>query len=695
MKCRRHSKFVFGVCLLFLAGGLFAQTNLKVEGMGLLQDRSLKNRLAFLQDLEADQPVEIDAALLEDSAFLLIEQLKRDGYLQPTVEAVLTESGGTRRVRWTSPYAIQMDADAVAEEVVFVIDSGLLAYYDEVEINGAPAIGAEALQRYFVPGGVLLQTRRAKVFTWENFDRRIGRVVESLEALGYGDAQVLQREASVDDQTGAVDVRLEFEQGPRHYVGSLTHLIRKDGQEIEKTIEVDADTLRTRAWEQDQRSTYRNDAFEAGYPDAEVVLQREPAAGPEGGEARTFDYQVIADWGEPATLGEVRFQGDEATRRKTLRRRLNLEKGEPLNRLEVDEARRRLMGLGIYKQVAVKFEPDSGAERDVVYSLEPGLRQELRLLGGWGSYEQARVGFNWEHRNPFGRAHRYEVDAKQSLKSTRGGVRYSIPQIFGSDVSLYSNAEYNKREEITFDRSNRGVSFGAAYAAVAGLRLSAEYGFFREEADREDGSSFESEENATVASLGLRVSYDQRDNFLAPSSGWSVYSELKIANTWLGGSVDFQKLELGGSYHFPLTESTLMHLGLRGGAIYTAGEREQNIPFNERYFIGGENSVRGYREGQASPLDSDGDQLGAETYALFNLELEQRVYSKFSTILFLDSVLHARDGFGGETELLHSMGLGLRYQTAIGPVRVEYGHNLNPREQDPDGTFHLSIGFPF
>jgi outer membrane protein assembly factor BamA len=297
------------------------------------------------------------------------------------------------------------------------------------------------------------------------------------------------------------------------------------------------------------------------------------------------------------------------------------------------------MGLGIYKQVAVKFEPDSGAERDVVYSLEPGLRQELRLLGGWGSYEQARVGFNWEHRNPFGRAHRYEVDAKQSLKSTRGGVRYSIPQIFGSDVSLYSNAEYNKREEITFDRSNRGVSFGAAYAAVAGLRLSAEYRFFREEADREDGSSFESEENATVASLGLRVSYDQRDNFLAPSSGWSVYSELKIANTWLGGSVDFQKLELGGSYHFPLTESTLMHLGLRGGAIYTAGEREQNIPFNERYFIGGENSVRGYREGQASPLDSDGDQLGAETYALFNLELEQRVYSKFSTILFLPNDL--------------------------------------------------------
>lgn len=695
MNCRRYSKFAFGLCLLLLAGGLFAQTNLQVEGMGLLQDRSLKNRLAFLQDLEADQPAELDAVLLEDSAFLLLEQLKRDGYLQPAVEAVLSEPGGTRRARWTSPYAIQLDADAVAEAVIFKLEPGLLAYYNEVTIKGVSAIGAEALQRYFVPGGVLFQTKRAKVFTPENFELRIGRVIQSLEALGYREAQVLEREASHDAQSGAVDVRVELDQGPRHYVGSLTHLIRRDGQLTQVTIPVEAGTLLTRAWEQDQRSKYRNEALVAGYPDAEVVLQRTLAAGSEGDEVKTFDLQVIAAWGEPATLAEVRFQGDEATRRATLRRRLDLEAGEPLDRLEVDQARRRLMGLGIYQHVAVDFEPESGPARDVVYSLEPGLRQELKLLGGWGSYEQARVGFNWEHRNPFGRAHRYEVDAKQSLKSTRGEVRYSIPQIFGSNVSLYSNAEYNQREEITFDRSNRGVSFGSAYTTAAGLRLGAEYGFFREEADRADGSSFESEENATVASLGLQVSYDQRDDVLAPASGWSVYGEFKIANTWLGGSVDFNKWEFGGSYHFPISESTLVHMGLRGGVIYAAGKTEQNIPFNERFFLGGENSVRGYREGEASQLDPAGAQIGAEAYSLLNLELEQRVYSKFSAILLLDSVLHARDGFGGETELLHSLGLGLRYQTVIGPVRVEYGHNLNPREQDPAGSFHLSIGYPF
>ena len=353
------------------------------------------------------------------------------------------------------------------------------------------------------------------------------------------------------------------------------------------------------------------------------------------------------------------------------------------------------MGLGIYRHVAVDFEPASGAERDVVYSLEPGLRQELQLLGGWGSYEQARAGFSWEQRNPFGRAHRYQIDAKQSLRSTQGQLSYSIPQVFGSEISVYANAGYDFREEISYDRTNRGVALGAAYTTPAGWRLAAEYGFYLEEADRRDSAGFISEEDATVSSVSFNVSYDQRDDVLAPGSGWHVYSEFKVANQLLGGSVDFQRWEFGGSYHFALTDSTLVHLGLRGGAILAGGERQQNIPFNERFFLGGENSVRGYREGEASPLDADGDQIGAESYALLNLELEQRIYSRFSTIVFLDSVHHTRDRFSGETQLLHSLGLGLRYKTVIGPIRLEYGHNLNPRGQDADGSFHLSIGFPF
>lgn len=689
-------KGVLGLSLLLLAGGLCAQTNLQVKGMGWLENRSLKSRLAFLQDLTARQAATLDAALLEDSAFLLIKQLQRDGYQQPSVVGILSESDRERRVEWTTPYTIQLDADTQVDAVTYVIEPGLLAYYDSVDIQGVVAIEPKDLQRYFIPGGVLVQTRRAKVFTLENLDRRIGRVVQTLQAAGYGDAQLVERAFELDPQSGAVRVSLVFEQGPLHYVGRVVKVIRRDGRETETVMPLDPDTLLTSNWEQAQRSALRNEAFAAGYPDAKVTLQRAPAAAQQGeSDTRIFDYRIVADWGEAASLGAVRFSGDADTRRSVLRSRLKLAEGEPLDRLEVDQARRRMMGLGIYRHVAVDLEPAAGAERDVVYALEPGLRQELQLLGGWGSYEQARIGFSWEHRNPFGRAHRYQLDAKQSLKSTQGQLSYSIPQVFSSEISGYANAGYNFREEISYDRANRGVSLGAAYNTPAGWRLAAEYGFYLEEADRRDSAGFISEEDATVSSVRFSVSYDQRDDVLAPGSGWHVYSEFKVANRLLGGSVDFVRWELGGSYHFALTDSTLAHLGLRGGAILSGGERQQNIPFNERFFLGGENSLRGYREGEASPLDADGDQIGAESYALLNLELEQRIFPGFSTIVFLDSLHHARDQFSGETQLLHSLGLGLRYQTVIGPIRLEYGHNLNPREQDADGSVHLSIGFPF
>ncbi len=660
-----------------------------------MQNRSLKSRLAFLQNLEPDQPAQLDAALLEDSAFLLIEQLKRDGYFKPRVVGNLLESGEKRRVEWAPPYSIQLEAGAVADKATFLLKPGMLSFYKNVRIRGVSAIDVEALQRYFIPGGVLFQTRRARVFTPENLDRRVGRVVQSLEAMGYREARLVDQEVEVDPETGAVDVALEFDQGARHYVGEVSFLKRQEGVANEEKIEIDSDTLLTREWEQTQRNRFRNDAFAAGYPEVRIALEKEPLPGESDEVARVFRVRIIADWGEPATLGKVRFKGDEATRRSTLRSRLDLQRGEPLDRLEIEEARRRLMGLGIYEHVAVDFEPEAGPERDVVYTLEPGLRRELKLLGGWGSYELARVGFNWEHRNPFGRAHRYEVDVKQSLKASRAELGYSIPRFYGSNVLLYSNIEYNYREEMTYTRTTQGASFGASYTAPGGLRLAAEYGFFQEDADRDNESGFETEESATVASVGLSVSYDRRDDVLAPRSGYNLYGEFKIANQWFGGSVDFQKLELGGSYHFPVTRSTLVHLGLRGGSIFTASGAERNIPFNERFFPGGENSVRGYQQGEASPLDPEGDLVGAESYAVFNLELEQRVYTNFSTVVFFDSTFTSREEFAKETERLHTLGLGLRYQTVVGPVRVEYGHNLNPREEDPEGTLHFSIGFPF
>ena len=139
-----------------------------------------------------------------------------------------------------------------------------------------------------------------------------------------------------------------------------------------------------------------------------------------------------------------------------------------------------------------------------------------------------------------------------------------------------------------------------------------------------------------------------------------------------------------------------MHLSLRYGGIFSRSPASENLPFNERFFLGGENSIRGYQQGEASPQGEEGQLIGAEAYTLVNVEFEQRLFSNLSLVLFWDGLGQSveRETIP-ESEYLHSAGIGLRLRTPVGPVRLEYGHNLNPRPGDPDGTLHIAVGYPF
>jgi outer membrane translocation and assembly module TamA len=164
----------------------------------------------------------------------------------------------------------------------------------------------------------------------------------------------------------------------------------------------------------------------------------------------------------------------------------------------------------------------------------------------------------------------------------------------------------------------------------------------------------------------------------------------------LGGSVDYQRIEFGGSYHAPWGQGRWVHVGLNHGIVTTIGTNDATLPVNKRFFPGGDNSIRGYQDGEATPIDADGKFVGAKSYLLLNLELEQALTNKWSAVLFGDALGTAvRLADYPFAEKLYSVGIGLRYQTIIGPLRVEDGRNLDPRPRDPSGSLLFSVGFPF
>ena len=396
-------------------------------------------------------------------------------------------------------------------------------------------------------------------------------------------------------------------------------------------------------------------------------------------------------------FGGAQFLGDDTIKKDILKRYMEMSPGDPLNPFSANKSRRQLLGLGIFKEIGVRYDPEDGLKRTVIYDLTPAPRKELDLMLGWGSYELMRAGFNWRQKNPFGRAHRYELSGKQSFRSTNLETTYSIPKFLGSSFTAYTSAEYSFREEVSFDRFKRAITTGLSKTLTnSDLMFDLAYSYAREDADRKSDSDFESNDDANVGSFSGKLSLDRRDNFLAPTEGYSLYAEASVASKALGGTVSFQKIEIGASYHAILFKSFLLHFGFRAGAIASEDNASSDIPFTERFFNGGENTVRGYLQGEASPIDANGEQVGAESFALFNAELEKRLFRDFSVVIFSDTVTSARDGyFKNETESLSSAGIGFRYQTVVGPVRLEYGHNLNPRPADPNGTLHFSIGFPF
>jgi outer membrane protein assembly factor BamA len=402
--------------------------------------------------------------------------------------------------------------------------------------------------------------------------------------------------------------------------------------------------------------------------------------------------------GPHVTIGQVRFEGNVKTQDKILERRVPFEPGDPLNPLAVQQARHRIARLGVFEDVSVQMEPRDGAVRDVVFNVTPGRQLELNLLAGYNTYEQLRAGVEVRQHNLWGRAHQTRGLLVQSMKSTRGEYSYTVPELFGENVHGTARLVGLQREEVAFLRQE----YGARLMIDTPLRfldanLTAGYSF---EVLRNQDNELETraldQSQVEVASVEAGLTRDRRDNPLLPREGYRWFGRIEAASKVLGGKAEYQRLEFGGTYHRPWGAGRWLHFGVAHGVVTTLGRNDDQLPVNRRFFPGGDGSIRGYQLGEAAPRGTDGRFVGAKSYFNASAEFEQGLVGKLSGVLFVDALGSAaklaRYPFD---EVLVSAGLGLRYETLIGPLRAEYGRNVNPREHDPRGTFHLSIGFPF
>lgn len=698
----RNGKKILGWMLVLLCGLAIAwakektpTAKIKVEGLGWIENRETR---ASIQRLWGERlGPELTTNQIEDAALFIASNLEPKGYQRPTVkvEAVLADNS-VKTFTVDTTLQTAPPPSLRAKSVHFIVQRGIQSYLKDVTIEGLDSLSKAAARDFFFSEVAVIGGRAARAYSPARLERSADAIQSTLRQRGYAEATVKVVETHEDQKTGAVVAKVQVNQGPRWDLSSV-HL------EIEGPDLTELTPIKQRKgipWSvfrgQDLAEEIRHEYYKKGYPDVRVTIETHPGAP----LANVRPVEVIAHVraGRQVAVGEVKFTGQERTRESVLKRRVQIGPGDPLNPLELDKARYRLGRLGIFHSVDLSYRPPDGPVRDPVFTLSEEKSLETSLMAGYGSYERLRGGVEVIQRNVFGLAHQSRLELVQSIKSSRGDYTYSVPEIFGESIDGSARFFGLQRQERSFLRQEFGATLTLKRTLPwLGADGTVGYTYQPLRAKNNELSTQSSDASqVNVASIDLSLTHDGRDNPLHPQKGIRWYTQAELAAHELGGQVNYQRIEAGVSYHTSWGRGRWIHAGLSHGFITTLGSSDGIPPVNKRFFPGGESNIRGFREGDAAPRGADGKFIGAKSYALLNLELEQGLTKAWSIVVFTDALGESATlrKYPFDTELV-TLGLGIRYQTLIGPVRLEYGQNVKKRPEDSQGTLHFSVGVPF
>ncbi len=672
---------------------------ISISGYGILGNRQLK-RILTTVELGGKRPEHLGSSFVEDAAMILTARIKRDGYLEPSMTILLILDNGERIVVRAADLADNpLPRPLRIKRVQFRIRKGILYHFGTLQFVGLQSVTEKQARSYFIETEMLFNMHSARVFTPERLRRGLASLTEALDRQGYQEAIAEADNVVRDDTNGSVSVHITVRQGPRFFVRSVREeFYYGNSNAPQNSQNVFVNKPYSKLWQQDFVLSLKTNQYRLGYPDTAVEIEKVKRE--QHGGLEELDLLARVKSGEQFRVGQVQFKGEKRTRKGVMSRRVRVKRGELLDPVKVEAGRSRLARLGIFDSVDFSYEPATEGIRDVLYEVKEGKRLDVSLLFGYGSYELLRGGFDANAYNLWGRAHHAELKAVQSFKASSGVFTYTIPEVAGRDVDLFVNSSGLRREEISFTRIEYGGGAGVhKYFESTATDFTARYNY--QILNAQQFGAFpeiatEGLTNPAVGSILLEMKHDRRDNPLYPRRGYKVFANVETATEYVGGDANFERIEIIPSWHKPLGGGRYLSLGLTHAVDISFGSVANNLPFNRRFFPGGENSIRGYTEGEASPRNAAGQFVGAETFTLASVELEQALTPKWSIVFFSDNLGMAQriENYPWDTGLF-SVGGGIRWRSLIGPLRLEYGHNLNPRPHDPSGTLQFSIGFPF
>ena len=429
-----------------------------------------------------------------------------------------------------------------------------------------------------------------------------------------------------------------------------------------------------------------------GHPFADVTGQA--IIDPTVNQAKII-YRI--DPGYASTFGSVTIVQEGTKLSETvIRRALTFKEGEEYKIKKVESSRRNLIRLDVFRTAIIRPEgpPETdGGPVSIRIELRSKERRSISLGAGYGTEDKLRLRAALTYRNIFSQGGRLSLSGRYSALIRNAQLTYDQPYFLDAKNTLISRAGHELQEPPAYKNRrtfidialNRRIKRYWLFGMNYGLSFNKEESVAAVPFDPEEDEFLD--QNIRISSVGLEILRDTRDDLLNPMRGSVLEARINLAPELLGSELTYIQPVVEAKLYQQVYKKFVL-AGRIGLETIQGIQGTTFIPAFKRLYLGGSDTVRGYDFQRLPPLARNGDPIGGQTG--FNASVETRfpLYRELSGVAFLDAGLLDVEPFQlNFSDTLYTCGLGLRYNTVIGPIRVDFGYKLNPLTGKDIGDF--------
>lgn len=649
-----------------LSGIALAKTEIDIRGMKSKSEREvlqlMGDRLVYVRSKPAS------SWRAADAAFLVTEILRNDGFndvrVTPKIEA--------------------------PDRIALIVEEGSRLSLGDVKITGE-GDAKQLAKLYSLPAkkGTPIGAGSAP-FREEDVEIGLGFIKQQLQSEGYWNARATLIDRVTDTESGKVHLTIAVDRGKRFTIQKPS-VRSPDGRGVKRAATTWEPFLG--AWATTEQINGLRAAMEEafisrGYPDAKIRMEATLGTG-------TYQPAFFIDLGIRVRLREVHAEGLVRTRAERVKRIMQPLEGEWYDQAAMNGKVKRLLATGAFDSVRTDTYEVSSKRIDVTLHFQEARAKEVTLAGGFGTFNGPLLRAGYIDRNFRGSLKGFSAGVELSGRGALGEVKLTDPWWRGTETAntlrLYSLVR--AYEGYTSYETGFESSWKWQPSPRRRMELLLGYSFLTA---TEDGlpAALLGETDYNHVRVAFTHTWDHRDSAILPQSGWHFGIPVQLGAAIGDTTETYMKVGVDGGVYYPLNDTYRLGIGGFANWVFPSGDI-RSLPVDLRVFNGGARSVRSFPERELGP-SFGGDPYGGDFSWVVNTELSRPLAGALTAVAFIDAGAVTGNYTGirqGGLEL--AAGLGLRLDLPIGPVRLEYGHNLSQDTGEPTGTWHFAIGATF